>query len=224
MRPALPRGQDGFTMVEVLTALSIFLLILVGIFQIFEPSNVAYQSSQRKLDVQQNARVAMDTMVRQIRMAGYFPENLDGDTSNDVANPIQAASDTELALAGDLDGSGTSSAFTFCRDSTGLRRVKGTVGAAGSYTCSTGDLLAESITSLGFAYYDANNAPVPNPPTAPYALDGVALGAAPTFADTTQRRAVRRVVITMTARETVPNQPAQTYTLTSDVRLRNPNQ
>lgn len=218
------RGQDGFTMVEVLTALTLFLLILMGIFQIFEPSNVAYLSSQRKLGVQQNARVAMDTMVRQIRMAGYFPENLDGDTSNDVANPIQAASDTALAVAGDLDSSGASSAFLFCLDSSGLRRVKGAVGAAGSYTCSTGEVLAESITSLAFAYYDANNAPVPNPPTGPYSLDGVALGVAPTFVDTTQRKSVRRVVITMTARETVPNQPAQTYTLTSDVRLRNPNQ
>ena len=37
-----------------------------------------------------------------------------------------------------------------------------------------------------------------------------------------QRAAVRRVVITLTARESVPNQPPQTYTLTSDVRLRNP--
>jgi len=33
---------------------------------------------------------------------------------------------------------------------------------------------------------------------------------------------VRRIVITVTARENVPGQPAQTYTLTSDVRLRNP--
>jgi hypothetical protein len=29
-------------------------------------------------------------------------------------------------------------------------------------------------------------------------------------------------VITLTATEAVPNQPPQTYTLTSDVRLRNP--
>jgi hypothetical protein len=33
---------------------------------------------------------------------------------------------------------------------------------------------------------------------------------------------VRRIVIMVTARENVPGQPAQTYTLTSDVRLRNP--
>ena len=215
-------GQQGFTIVEVLVALSIFLLILMGIMQVFEPSNLAYQSSQRKLNVQQNGRVAMDVMVRQIRMAGYFPENIDTNFANDQANSIEIATDAALAVAGDLDGSGASNTFFFCLDSGGLRRVRGARGTAGSYTCSTGDVLAESVTSVGFAYYDANNNPVPDPPAGPYQLDSQAVGAAPSFANTTQRAAVRRVVITLTARESVPNQPAQTYTLTSDVRLRNP--
>lgn len=223
MRAARGR-QAGFTIVEVLVALSIFLLILMGIMQVFEPSSQAYQSSQAKLDVQQNGRVAMDTMVRQIRMAGYFPENLDADIANDQANGLEIATNAALALAGDLDGSGVTNAFMFCLDlaSGGLRRVSGPRGNNSSYACSSGTVLAESVTALGFAYYDANNDPVPNPPAAPYALDAQAAGGAPSFIDTTQRRAVRRVVITLTARETVPGQPAQTYTLTSDVRLRNP--
>jgi prepilin-type N-terminal cleavage/methylation domain-containing protein len=214
--------QSGFTIVEVLVALSIFLLILMGIMQVFEPSNLAYQSSQRKLDVQQNGRVAMDTIVRQLRMAGYFPENVDNDVTNDQVNSIEIATDAALAISGDLDGSGATNAFFFCLDSGGLRRVRGARGAAGSYTCSNGDVLAESVTSLGFAYYDANNVPVPNPPTGPFQLDSQSPGGAPTFGTTTQRAAVRRIVVTLTAREAVPNQPAQTYTLTSDVRLRNP--
>jgi prepilin-type N-terminal cleavage/methylation domain-containing protein len=32
MRPVPFRGQDGFTLVELMVAMSIFLLILVGIF------------------------------------------------------------------------------------------------------------------------------------------------------------------------------------------------
>jgi len=214
MRPSPVRSQNGFTLVEVLIAMGIFLLILLAVFQVFEPSNTAYLSSQRKLSVQQNGRIAMDMIVRQIRMAGYFPENFDANAANDQANGVQIATDTALAIAGDLDGSGASNAFLFCRDASGLRRVRGAIG--------NGDILAESVTSLSFAYYDANNNPVPNPPTAPYQLDGQAAGAAPTFVTTTQRAAVRRVVIQLTARESVPNQPAQTYTLNSDVRLRNP--
>ena len=151
MRCATPHGQDGFTMIEMLIALSVFLLILMGVFQIFEPSNAAYVSSERKLGVQQNARIAMDMIVRQIRMAGYFPENFDTDTTNDVANSVQIATDTAMALAGDLDGSNASNAFFFCVSASGLRRVKGALGVATSYQCNSGDILAESVTSLGFA-------------------------------------------------------------------------
>lgn len=232
MRPAPFRGQDGFTLVELMVAMSIFLLILVGIFQVFDPSSKAYSTSERKLGVQQNARVAMDMMSRQIRMAGYFPENVDTNTANDLAGTVtlQAATDTAIVVAGDLDAScvdpltttcagGTSRAFTFCLDSAGLRRVPAALGVG---NCAGGDLMAESVTALNFAYFDANNLPIPNPPAGPYQLDAVGLGGALSFANTAQRSAVRRVLITVTARETVPGQPAQTYTLTSDVRLRNP--
>jgi hypothetical protein len=162
--------------------------------------------------------------VRQIRMAGYFPENITTPPANPLlANKLEIATDAALAVAGDLDGSGTTSAFFFCLDSAGLKVVKGARGNAATYTCSNGNVLAESITSLTFTYYDdVNNVPVPNPPTAPYQLDSQLVGVAPSFAITTQRGAVKRVVIRLTARETVANQPAQTYTLTSDVRLRNP--
>ena len=223
MRYEQLRRQDGFTLVEMMVALSIFLLILVGVFQIFDPSNQAYMASERKLGVQQNGRVAMDSIVRQLRMTGYFPENVnDTNPANDVSNRIQAASESAVAVAGDLDGSGSSSVFTFCLDSGGLRVVRGPIGTAASYTCSTGSVLAESVTALSFAYFDSANTPIPNPPTAPYNLDNEALGGAPAFATTTQRAAVARIVIKLTARENVPGQPAQTYDLASDVRLRNP--
>ena len=220
MRPL--RGQDGFTLVELMVAMSIFLLILVGIFQVFDPSRNAYQVSERKLGVQQNARVAMDRMARQIRMAGYFPENTDAATGNDLSNSIQVATESALAVSGDLDMLGASQVYTFCLDATGLRRVRGAIGAGASYLCATGDLMAESVTALRFAYFDSANNPVPNPPGATFNLDAQGMGGAPAFVNVAERSAVRRIVIMVTARENVPNQPAQTYTLTSDVRLRNP--
>jgi len=222
MRPRAFSRQDGFTLVELMVAMSIFLLILVGIFQVFDPSRNAYQVSERKLGVQQNARVAMDRMARQIRMTGYFPENIDNDNTNDLSNSVQVATESALAVAGDLDTTGASSIYTFCLDAAGLRRVRGAIGAAASYVCSNGELIAESVTALRFAYFDSANNPIPNPPGATFNLDAQGLGGAPAFVTVTERSAVRRVVIMVTARENVPNQPPQTYTLTSDVRLRNP--
>jgi len=225
MRIKTLRDQSGFTLVELMVAMSIFLLILVGIFQVFDPSSRAYSTTERKVNVQQNGRVAMDAMSRQIRMAGYFPENIDADNTNDLANSVQVATESALSIAGDLDGSGASNVFTFCRTNAGLWRVKGPIGVAASYTCPSGnnaDLVAESVTGLSFAYFDVNNNPIPSPPTGPYSLDGQGLAAVPSFANTTARVGVRRIVIAVTARESVPGQPAQTFNLTSDVRLRNP--
>ncbi len=223
MRPvASVRGQDGFTLVELMVAMSIFLLILVGIFQVFDPSRNAYQVSERKLSVQQNARVAMDRMARQIRMSGYFPENIDNNPTNDLSNPLQIATESAISVSGDLDNTGASSVYTFCLDSTGLRRVQGAIGTGASYICANGQLLAESVTALRFAYFDSANNPIPNPPTSTFNLDTEGLGSAPTFASVTQRSAVHRIVIMVTARENVTGQQAQTYTLTTDVRRRNP--
>ncbi len=41
--------QRGLTLIELTVAMSIFLLILVGIFQVFEPSRGADQVSEHKL-------------------------------------------------------------------------------------------------------------------------------------------------------------------------------
>lgn len=215
-------GRAGFTVVEIVVAVSIFLLILVGIMQLFEPSSLGYPSVQRPLQLPRNGRVAMDVMARQIRMAGYFPENIDTDHANDQAHAVEIGTDTALAVGGDLDGSGASNTVLFCLEGAGLRRVQGPRGAPGSYSCRSGAVLADGVSRLRFAYYDANNNPVPESPSSGYELDGQPVGAPPSFATTAQRGAVRRVVITLTATEAVPNQPPQTYTLTSDVRLRNP--
>jgi hypothetical protein len=179
-----------------------------------------YAAGHRKLDVQQSARVAMDTIVRQMRMAGYFPENFDANPGNDQANPVQIATDTALTVFGDTDGVGTSRVHTFCLDAGGLRRVTENLATA-TYQCANGDVLADNITSLRFAYYDRDSAPLPDPPAGPYALDGQGAGVAPSFADTTERGAVRTIVITLTAQQDVPGQGTQVYTLSSDVRFRN---
>ncbi len=216
------RHQAGFTLVEVLISLSIFLLVLLGIYELFDWNRATYVSSQRKVDVQQNARVALDEIVRQIRMAGYFPENFTTPPASPLlSNPIQIATDVALAIYGDPDGSGASNVFLYCLDGSLVRRQTGAQGVLASYTCTAGQILAENVTSLQFTYYDTTNTPIPNPPTPAYQLDGQVVGALPTFAATAQRGGVRTVLITLTAREDVPGQAPQIYTLTSTVRLRN---
>jgi prepilin-type N-terminal cleavage/methylation domain-containing protein len=231
--------QPGFSMVELVIGLAIFLLVLLGIYQLFDTGSATYRSGQRRADVQQNARVALDETVRQLRMAGYFPENFDANPANDLpstAMKVQVATSNGLAVLGDTDGSGESRVLLFCLNgSTVIRKWAVTGGAvtgpAAAYTCSVenvpnqrvGDVLAESITGLTFTYYDATNTLIPVPATNPPGLDDEGLGAVPAFGSTTNRGNVRTMVITLTAREDIPHQAPQIYTLTSSVRLRNVN-
>lgn len=234
------RRTGGFTLIELLIAMSIFLLILLGIYQVFDTNRQTYVSGTRKVDVQQNARVALDTIAREIRMAGYFPEmyDIDSATTPSLANPVGLllATNNGLVVYGDLDGtcdpsdrtrscpSNSSSVFLYCLSGTTILRKKSTdVANAASFTCSGGDVVAENIATLKFTYYDGNNTPIPNPPNLPYKLDNEGMGNVPPFASTAQRGTVRIVVITLVATETVPGpgQQPQSITLTSSVRLRN---
>jgi len=218
-------SQKGFTLVELLVYIALFLVILGSVYGILEANRSTYVSGERKADVQQNARVAMDEIARQLRMAGYVPENFDTNAANDIANvnPIHVATDSGIAIFGDSDATGASSVHFFCLDGSVVRRGSGATGAAASYTCNTGEILAENVTSFRLLYYAADNSTLPATPTPPYQLDAQGLGAVPSFSDVTQRGAVRRIVVMLTVSQTVPRRAPQTYTLTSDVRLRNVN-
>jgi type II secretory pathway pseudopilin PulG len=222
------RKEQGYSLLETIVSMSVFLLVLFAIYIVLESSQSIYAKGEGKVDVQQRARAAMDQISTLLRNAGYFPENFDANPVNNLANPvpIQVATDNALAIYGDADGTGTSNVFLFCLNGTSLIRVRAAVGTPAAYTCNQGQVLGLNVTNPRFAYFDANNNPIPNPPTPPYQLDGEGLGpvpAVPLFASTVQRGAVRRVVITLTATENVPGQQPQIYTLTSNVRLRNLN-
>lgn len=216
------RSQGGFSLLETLVTVSIFLLVLFAVYTVFESSRVIYAKGEGRVDVQQGARAVMDQLATLVRNAGYFPENFTTPPPGVLlTNPIQVATDNALAIYGDANGTGTSNVFLFCQNATVVRWVTSAVGLPGAYTCNDGMVLARNATTLTFRYFDANNNPIPNPAIPPYQLDGQGTGAAPSFLDTTQRGAIRRVVISLTTTETVSGQQPQTYTLTSDVRLRN---
>jgi Tfp pilus assembly protein PilW len=216
--------QNGFSLLETMIYVVLSVVVLTSIYQMLESNRSTYASGESKMNAQQNARVGMDEIARELRMTGYYPQNFDTDPANDLTlSPIQIATDNALAISGDADGSGSVSVFLFCLDGSVLRRGKAASGALAAYTCSGGETLAENVTSLRFTYYDVNNATLPVTPTPPYQLDGQAPGAVPSLADLTQRGAVRRVVIALTVRRDVPPKGSQIYTLTSDLMLRNVN-
>ena len=220
---------SGFTIVELVISMAIFLVILLGVYLVFDTNRALYASGSRKADVQQQLRVALDVMSRQIRMAGFYPERFDADpgTNPSLATHLRVLAGTESALVvyGDLDNSNTSNVFLFCRNGTSIIRKRSTaVDAPSGFTCDGGEAVASNITGLRFTYYDQSSVPLPNPPGTAYSLDGQALGVVPDYGLITERDAVRTVVIAVTGRENVPGpgKPPQVLTLNASIRLRNP--
>ncbi len=66
------KNQHGLSLIELMIALLIGTLLVMGLMQVFGASRAAYQLSQGMARVQENGRFAMDYLERDIRMAGHF--------------------------------------------------------------------------------------------------------------------------------------------------------
>ena len=62
----------GFTLVELLTALVIGSILMLGAITIMVNSKDAYETQDDMARLQENARFAMNLLIKDIRMAGYF--------------------------------------------------------------------------------------------------------------------------------------------------------
>jgi len=65
--------QAGFTLIELLVALGIFLLVCGAAFTLLASSQQHYQTESQVLNSFQEARLALDQMVRDVNDAGYPP-------------------------------------------------------------------------------------------------------------------------------------------------------
>ena len=113
--------ESGFTLVELLIAMTIGLIILAALSSTFLMQRKAYDVQEQIVEMVQNARAAMDMMSREIRMAGCGDPDLSWiDWVTIASNPeiVQGslASDPDIiSIAGCFDsprGSLSASAFS----------------------------------------------------------------------------------------------------------------
>ena len=65
------RRQQGFTLIELMVALTIGLFLVSGILYIYLSTRASYASNDAAARVQEDARFAMERLTREIRMAGH---------------------------------------------------------------------------------------------------------------------------------------------------------
>jgi prepilin-type N-terminal cleavage/methylation domain-containing protein len=78
--------QRGFTLIELLTALGIFLLVCGAAFTLLASSQQRYQTESQVLTSFQEARLALDQIVRDVNDSGYPPPTYTDGVSTDFAS------------------------------------------------------------------------------------------------------------------------------------------
>ena len=84
----LQKRKTGFTIIELLVALSISSILIAAVYRTFAGQHKVYHVQNQVMEMQQGVRVAMDILVRDIRMAGF---NSTVALSNPITiNPVEA--------------------------------------------------------------------------------------------------------------------------------------
>jgi prepilin-type N-terminal cleavage/methylation domain-containing protein len=65
------RKNEGVTLIELLVAMAISAILIAAIYRTFISQQKTYTVQEQVVDMQQNVRVAINRMMREIRMAGF---------------------------------------------------------------------------------------------------------------------------------------------------------
>src|SRR3546814_402452 len=89
-----PASQTGLSLIELMVALTIGLLLAIGIIQIFNASKISYQWQEGLSRIQENGRFVSQYLQNKLRMAGYMG------CGNDVARAENGGFINHLAYFG----------------------------------------------------------------------------------------------------------------------------
>lgn len=147
-RPA--RAQGGFSLVELMIALLLGLIVILGAITVFLSNKQSYRTNVALGQVQENARVAFDLIARDVRQAGLTGCGNLGRVGNLLNNGTAAGgtvawyADFGNAVRG-YDGGTTDPAVT--SGSSAAQRVS---------TASALTLIGAALTGTSIATYDAS--------------------------------------------------------------------
>lgn len=105
------RTQAGFSLIEMLVAMVLTLLIMGSVFQIVASAQRSFEREPERADREQNLRVAMDTILRDVGAAGVempaFVQAFTRQLADDAEAPLateRAAHPDALEILCSLDG------------------------------------------------------------------------------------------------------------------------
>lgn len=164
-------NERGFTLAEMLVVCAIVGLVMAGLLGLVLSGQQAYWFGTTQVDAQQTTRVALERMVKEIREAGYYPQNPDTNPATCATAPCYTfdavgagPTATSFTLQYDWNGDGASAASGTVTDP-----VMGARGERVTYAFASGVLtrqeigvdaspvpLATGVSALTFSYFAAD--------------------------------------------------------------------
>ncbi len=96
-------SAKGFTVIEILMALAIMSIAFGTIYKSFQHINRSYTTENVKANVQQGARISVEFMVHDIRLAGLDPL---GSAGAGIANDVPLPTSSEIRIRSDVNYDG----------------------------------------------------------------------------------------------------------------------
>ena len=196
-------GKDyrasGFTLMELLVAMSIGLVVLGAVAKTFTVQSRQNTAEEQISQMQQNARAALDLMVREIQMAKYDPAG----TAFPAGTYGVTYSASQLEIKADVfDENGTISTSSGSVEDIIYARDAASNYITRKLGSGSAEIVADNITDFTFNYYDANGSAVTS---------------------SANSGNIRKVTISITARTAKPdpsfatNSGYRTYQISADI-------
>jgi Tfp pilus assembly protein PilE len=146
-------GLAGLTLVEALVAVSILMVILLGVYEVYETSEATYWRGQAQTDIHQQIRLSLERMEQELRMAGYDP-------SGTGQAAVQSPTSTSVSFVTDVDRNNVSDLVTYDRDDT-VKQIRRTVRpwTGTGWGPATMTPLALDVDALTFQYFPSAAVP-----------------------------------------------------------------
>ena len=149
----------GFTLVELMIALTVGGVIMAGVMTAFMSQHRSYLAQDDVVEMQQNIRVAMDMLVRDVRSAGYDPNGLGAAITVAGPNTLIFTRDDSTGVLETVDYSLFDAfAFTLPASNDGL-----VDDLALQINASGRQVVAENISQMEFNYLDEDGNALPFP-------------------------------------------------------------
>ncbi len=103
MKIGLLKREDGFTLPEMMVTITIMILVLFALYNIFDMSLKTFSFGNDKVEAVENARLGMEKMEREIRAAYPYNKGAVGTTAPDT-HLFDTWTATEIEFGNDLNG------------------------------------------------------------------------------------------------------------------------